>query len=370
MERSGFDTRGAGEFDPGVKAYAKKTCQGFPPIGAILLAAGCSAAQPREVDRPVTRGLDQTDKYLAQAAPPEGAEPLASDTAWMTRPLALVDGVPITLDQVKLAFFEAAGTQILEEAVLDVTVAREAARRGIKVGQPAVEAERDLLLETFATNGLATGRTDAGRLMQQVRASRGLGDIRFAGLLRRNATLRALVAPDVTITPGAVEQAYQLRYGERRRARLIVTPTASAATAALERLKAGESFSALAAELSTDASAERGGVLEPISAVDPTYPAAVRSALSAIAVGEVSTPVAVDQGFAVLKLDEVVTSGAPMPQKEAVREQLERDVCVQQERVLMNQLARRLIEGAKLQIMEKTLERGWKERLRREAAAK
>lgn len=328
-------------------------------ILACALLSGCENSRS-SVDRVVTRGLDATDRYVAESGSPA---PTASSAP--PRPVALIDGRTITLEQLRPALIEAAGAEVLEEALLDDLLAREAEARQLVISREQIDAEKSLLLETFTGNGLARSPDEAARLLQSIRAARGLGDARFAALLKRNATLRALVAPDVSITESAIDQARELRYGQRYSARLIVVPTAAQATEALEALNKGEEFSQLAARISIDPSAERGGVLEPISIADPAYPSGVRAALRTLQEGAVSQPIAIDQGFAILRLDDTLPATTPPADDVAARPLLERDVRTQQERLLMNQLARRMLESASISIMDRTLDEAWNSRTKR-----
>lgn len=326
--------------------------------------SGAAAQRPaasRPVDRTVTRGLDATDRFIEQqAGPPAQTDPDAPAPA--ARPVALVDGRPITFDALRPWLVEASGGVVLEEAVLDALLEREAERRSITISRAQIDAERDRLTSTFTASGMAADATEAGRLLARLRASRGLGDARFAALLRRNATLRALVAEQVTVTPGALDQAYAMRYGERSRARLITVASANEAADIARQARAGADFATLAAQRSTDSSAERGGLLEPISPLDPAYPAAVRSTLRAMKPGEISDPVALENGFGVLQLVEQIPAVSPAPSRVDAEKELEAAVRLEQERLLMNQLARRLLDGARVTVTDRALDRAWRTR--------
>lgn len=333
-------------------------------LACILTACGESRTT-RQADRTVTQGLDASDRYIeSQPGPPAAASSTAA--ADRARPIAVVDGRPITFEALRPALMEAGGGAVLEEAVLDELLQREADRRELKITRAQLDAERDLLAQTLTGSGAASDPTEAGRLLAQVRASRGLGEVRFAALLRRNATLRALVANDVRITESALDQAYAMRFGPRYRARLITTATAADAAAVAQQARAGADFASLAAERSTDASAARGGLLEPISPLDPAYPAAIRSTLRTLAAGGVSDPIALDSGFAILQLIEQVPAPATVPDREAALPELERQVRTEQERLLMNQLVRRLLDSARVSITDRNLERAWRTHTRRE----
>lgn len=314
---------------------------------------GCAPAR-EPTDRIVTRGLDRSERYIA-------AQGARSEAAPRTI-AAMIGNEPIWLDGLVGPLLEASGGVVLEEAVLDRMLEREAATAGVRIDASQIDAERALLTDSFTRAGLASTPDDAERRLESIRRARGLGDERFRGLLRRNALLRALVAPSVVVSPEALKQAHAFRFGARYQARLIVAPTAPEAAALRTRVLNGEEFSALAAESSVDSSAARGGVLEPISPADPSYPASIRTALADLRPGEVSLPIAVEQGYALVRLDRVMEPSGTPPAVNDVRDALEREVRTEQERLLMNQLARRLLEEADLTIMERALDQSWRER--------
>jgi len=315
------------------------------------------------VTRDVTRGLDATDRYLASST---GARAAATDRPRQgDRPVALMAEAAITWDDIRPRLTEAAGGPVLEELVLERMLERECRQRGIEITARELAAERDLLAQAFAITGAAPGRDRAAgeRVLAQVRRERGLGEVRFAALLRRTAMMRRLVQPEVAVTPGAIQLAYEIRYGERFRVRLMTVGSAREAMRLIERLREGESFEALAMEVSTDVSSVRGGLIEPISPEDPAWPLALRQALRTMTVGEVrGSPVALETGFAVLRLEERLAPATDRPAPELVRSDLEQEVRVRQERLLMNRLARRLIAEAPLSVVDTALRTAWEER--------
>src|SRR5437868_84273 len=85
---------------------------------------------------------------------------------------------------------EAAGAQVLEEYALRTVLKDECGKRGITIGDSEVKAERALLGEMLA-RASHVPETEGEMLIRDVRRKRGLGDVRFKGLLERNAALRA-----------------------------------------------------------------------------------------------------------------------------------------------------------------------------------
>jgi hypothetical protein len=274
------------------------------------------------------------------------------------RPAALVEGRIVDWGELKPLLNEAAGADVLAEVILDRMLARELDDAGILITAEELDAERALFYDT-----LSDDPDVAARLARQVRARQGLGPTRLDRLLKRNAALRALVRDRVEINDEAVRRMYDIVHGPKRQARLIIAPTLNDAQAAINRANAGELFADVAVDVSTDSSAARGGLLEPISRADASYPQAMREALWALVPGELSRPVFLSDNYAVLSLVRVVDGdGADFY---AVRPDLERLVRLNQERILMDELARRLLTEASITIIDDKIKWSWDSRRNR-----
>ncbi len=277
--------------------------------------------------------------------------PSQADRTLTDRPVALLDGRAISWDDLVPRLAEMGGRRALEEVALERALTRACAAQGITVTRAGVDREGELLLETYLASGLAQTRSEAEALVQDVKRSRGLGPERFGALLRRNAMLRAIVRDDVTIDDASIQRAYALRFGPLYRARLIVTATREDAQRVLDELAGGASFGEVAARRSTDQSAARGGVIDDISPADQSWPTGVRAAVESMRPGDTSVPIAVEGGYAILRLDAVdrTTGGPPI---DGVRAQLERDERLRQERVLMDQKASSMMASLDLVVLD------------------
>lgn len=278
----------------------------------MLTANGCDAPPSTDAGR-----------YDVQAAPPP-------------RPIALVDRERVTIAEIEPQLLEAVGGRIVRERVLDARLARAAAQDGIVIDAGDLQRERDLLTAT-----LSDDPDRAERLLDDLRRNRGLGPIRFEALLRRTALLRRLVAEDVEITDAALEGAHDLAHGPRRVTRIVVVEDLRAASDVRRRLDAGTPFATVAVERSLDASADRGGLLAPVSRLDPSWPVAFRKAVFDAEIGRVSEPVRVD-GRTLLILVEAERPGTGVP-LDAGRDDAEAAARLAIERLLMDRLARRLV---------------------------
>lgn len=266
---------------------------------------------------------------------------------------AVCDKDSITWQELQPVLAERAGAAALEEVLLDKRVRAAAQDRGIVVTDEMMKREGDSLRAQLSPDGAR-----AEQLLDEVRARQGLGPRRWQALLWRNAALRAMVARDVEVRPEQVTAQVDAVYGPKRRARVIAVPDMRAAQKAIERLKAGEAFGDVAAEVSTDASASRGGLIAPVSRLDPAYPASFREALWSIAgVGEVSSPVLSSNGLVLVRFEGEEPAAAQPPAD--ARTAAERAVRFAQERARMEELARDLVRGAKPTIFDDGLADSW-----------
>jgi len=270
---------------------------------------------------------------------------------------ATIDGEPVSWEELLPILSETAGGEALEELAFQRLLGREAERLGIVVTPADTRREEDLFAETIGRATDADPET-IERLMREVRRERRLGPARYAALLKRTAILRKLVADEVRVTNAAVEQMYEIRHGERSRVRIITVASERTAESVRRRLLAGEPFGELAAEFSTDASAERGGVIEAISTADPTYPSALRAAVRVLEPTELSPIIALDSGYAVVRLDEQIPADGT--RLETVRGALERAVRLRQERLAMSEYGARLLDSAGITVFDQHLQQSWR----------
>ncbi len=313
---------------------------GLAPLALAAAGIGCAAS---DTPRP--------PETVIREVPPE----VSVDG----RPVALVDGVGVPWSDLRPRLLEAAGAEVLRDWILDRRLRAALLDAGIRVSSEMVAAEQDELLAR-----LAEDPDRAARLLADLRDRRRLGPGRYEALLRRNAGLRALVAPTVTVTEAQVRAAFDVAHGPRRQVRIMTLPGLDAAAAARAEIGAGRSFAEVAAERSTDLSAARGGLLEPFSRLDPAMPASIRRAAFALeAEGDVSTPVLLPDGAALLEL--VATIEGDGTTWDEGRADAARAARLAAERVAMEEAARELTGGATITILDPALRDAWERRRRR-----
>ncbi len=256
-------------------------------------------------------------------------------------------------DELDARAMEAAGALVLEEMLIERALRTELARRELTVDEAAIARE-----ETMAREALSSDPARAEQLLQALRASQGLGAIRWTSLLWRNAALRTLARDQSSVGEPEIATAHDLRHGPRRNARIIVVPDLTSVQRAMERLAAGESFSDVASALSTDTSRDRGGLVSPVSRLDPTWPATVREALWALEPGTHSAPVLIDDGYIIVRCEGEIPGDGVTP--EAARTESERTARLAVDRVEMDRIQREIVRELDPTIFDRSLDESWR----------
>lgn len=316
-------------------------------------------------------GCQSTPSASENAGRSASSRPAASTGSAVTdpgsesdeKPAAYINGEPLYFSRLKPALIEASGGEVFTEVLLDVLLREQIARRREVspdfpgLSDELIEREKALMLETLSDDA-----DEAVRLLRELRSRRGLGEQRFAAMLRRNAMLRLLVRDQVEPSEAAIRQAFEIRHGRRLQARVLVSESADAAARLRRRVLAGESMSDLAFEHSIDTSASAGGLLPPISPLDPSYPQGLRNAMTGLETGQVSDIVAMPRGYAFVRLEKIIPPDTV--QLDQVRERITRLVRLRLERMLMQRRLRSLIEEANVVVLEPLLADQWKQQRR------
>ena len=110
---------------------------------------------------------------------------------------------------------------------------------------------------------------------------------------------------------------------------------------------------------SIDESSVQGGLLPLISPADPTFPSAVRQVIVTMHAGQISDPISLESGFAILKLERKI-DGINVPFDD-VKEELTALVQRQAERMQMQQLGAAMLKEASITVLDPVLEASWKQ---------
>jgi len=270
------------------------------------------------------------------------------------RPPATWKGEVIEWTELQPILCERAGAVALEEVMLDRQLARLLADRGLKLDEARIDRERTELLETLSPDA-----ERAARLLTDLRAVQGLGEQRWQALLRRNASARLLVQEQVKVTPDSIDASLDAAYGAKRRCRVIALADLKACAEARRRIDGGEPFGEIAVALSTDPSAARGGMVNPVSRFDTSWPAAFRQAVWAATPGTVTAPVLVGDTYVIARVEEELPA-TPPKDAAAARAMAERDTRRAQERVQMETLVAGLRQAQRdATVLDERLKDAW-----------
>jgi hypothetical protein len=315
---------------------------------AALAAAGCQSSPSSLPAQP----NQSTPTLQDSPAPPtsrQGDAPAGGSDV-----VAYIRGETVSWSQLRPLLAERAGGGVLTDVVLERQVDERLARRGLSVTSDMIEREKTLMRQSFGDD------PDEGqRMIERLRRRQGLGEARYHQMLRRNAGMRLLVQDEVSVGDDQLRQAFDARYGPKYDIRLIVVPSAALASQMVREAGQDRSFVDIVMEHSTDASRAQGGLLTDISPADPTWPDALRRTLSGMAPGQISPPIALDAGFAVVKVES--KRQRQSVQFDDVRDELDRRVRRDVERILMQRLARSLLDEADVIVLDAALKRSWDE---------
>ncbi|MBX3354915.1 MAG: peptidylprolyl isomerase [Phycisphaeraceae bacterium] len=330
-------------------------------FGSLTFCTGCespprspSASTSADSGRPAS--VPTADLNSEGAAPNSGPARRGSGaSASDARPAVIWNEVVIEWSDLRPRLAERSGGTVLEEMLIDRRLEQVLSQRGITLSADAIAQEEQLLLQT-----LAPSRERAETLLRELRLAQGLGRQRWNDLLRRNAALRALIAEEVRVTDEAVIAALDAAHGPKRVCRIIAVPDVRTAESIGAQLAGGLSFADLAVERSTDRSAERGGLLAPISRLDPNYPQSFRSALWSLAPGQVSAPVLLDRAWVIIRLEREIPA-EPAINDPGARERARMAVRRAQERLLMENYARSILrDTSNATIFDDALLESWR----------
>lgn len=327
-------------------------------ILAAVLAAGSLTVLAGLYGCASSSDAGRSSNGLIDSVDDEDGTPVA--TVVDARPAALVNGKAVRWGELRPLLTEAAGAEALQDIIFARMIDERLASAGITITEDDLNAEQELLLESLHEDS-----DTAIRLLNELRRRQGLGPTRFRMLLYRNAALRCLVRDQVQIDEDAERRMFEYLHGEKRQPRLITVPNLTSAQRVLERLEGGEPFGDVAVNVSTDASANRGGLLEPISRVDASYPRPIREALWQMSPGDVTSPILLDSGYVILRLDRIV------PDHDVafadVRDEVRRLARINRERSLMEQLGRRILSDTSVTVFDESLDASWSRRSRWQA---
>jgi parvulin-like peptidyl-prolyl isomerase len=271
---------------------------------AATLLAGCRSDTPT---------LSSSSRTTATQTRPEQREAGSSSTAAgpttapaePVRIVATVNGLKISQADLYQPLVESYGLAMLQNVMLLKLAQQLTAQVHLIVTPADVQSER---AGTLAGLFPDAAPSDYAGLLDQFLRTKNLSAVQFDLLVQTNANLRKVVALHMPVfTDDLLRQAFGQRYGENRVVRDIQVPNMALAAQAKRRVGGGEAFEKVATELSDDPrTRQQGGELPAFSNQAPNVPQAIKDAVFALKVGEVSDPVQDGTEYHILRLDGII----------------------------------------------------------------
>jgi foldase protein PrsA len=224
--------------------------------------------------------------------------------------VATVNGQPITMADLQKPLLEGYGLKILLHEI-QLTAARQAAKeKNITVGDADYKAE----LERTMKQGFGDApKEDYPALLDQLLEKKGVSRAEFDMVLQTNTILRKIAEPELKdkITEDMLKEAFNQIYGENVVVRHIQCANTQEAAQVKMRLAAGEKFDTLVQTMSRNAlTRPLNGELPPFSRNTVTWggnwgkvPQGFKDWAFSAKVGDISDPIAANDGYHVLKLE-------------------------------------------------------------------
>lgn len=218
--------------------------------------------------------------------------------------MAVVNGEPISREEVVGPLVQASGLNFLLLTVQLKVAKQEAAKQGIVLKPQDVEAERGLTLKGLFPD---SEQKDYDALIEQLLQKQGISRPQFDLIVETNAILRKVAEPQCVgkVTEENIKQAFDLKYGATVQIRDIKLDSQAAAEQARLRLKAGEPFESVAQRMSSDQQTRaNGGLWPPFAAASPDVAELIKNEAFGLKEGEVSPDVIATEGaYHIIKVE-------------------------------------------------------------------
>ncbi len=262
--------------------------------------------------------------------------------------VAIVSGQPISRQDMWVHLVESSGSEIFQELLLGLAIQHTISQEKLtEITQEEIDFERNVLLRTLQNNTASN--------LELLLAERGYGETRLHALCQRNAGLRKLIQQKINVTEASILRMFALIHGPKFPVQIIVTSTLDQASLALKKIRSGERFTTVAATMSIDPSAVRGGIVDPISPGDPLWPTSVRELIQKLDVGECSPPILIEDRWLLITVTDLPTlQVVTLPD---VREEMQQLSRLAMEQLEMDQLSKRLRSTTKSNIIDPNIKR-------------
>jgi len=284
-------------------------------LGGLAVVAVCVAiryfwgGESASADQPHAATVQRTEgtqPRSTSAAPiPPAAKPTTAGTATTDKSgaVAVVNGEQISRKELANECLLHYGEQVLESLVNKYLIAQECKKRNIEVTREDVDAEIKRMAQRFSL--------PVDQWLKMLKQERGITAAQYANdIIWPTLALRRLAGSQLEVTRQELIEAYEMRYGEAVRVRLIACHDPEKA----ERLRAEaaanpEAFGELAMKESEDVpSAAAKGLIPPIRKHGAHEK--IEQAAFSMADGEISPVIQAGGQYVILKRERLIPATA------------------------------------------------------------
>lgn len=235
--------------------------------------------------------------------------------------VAAVGGKTITESELADELLQQYGDAVLRMMMVRLAIDKEAEASGLSVTSEEIGQELVRMTEGYESEE---------QYFQVMQEQLGMSKAQVMDELKYRLLMEKIIVRGNPVTDDEIERYIedhpeQFASREQYHLRWIVTTTLAQSESVLAKLEDGEDFAELASAYSIDAySAENGGDLGLIDADDPFYAEAVLQAAEGMAVSEVTGPIELEEGYAILQLAGRKSTSGPTGEQlyETARKQL------------------------------------------------
>ncbi|WP_226002644.1 peptidyl-prolyl cis-trans isomerase [Paenibacillus sp. BJ-4] len=217
------------------------------------------------------------------------------------------------------------GANTLLQMLNRKVVQAETKRLGIKVTQEDLQQvlEQD-------SQGYASSQAYFEEMQQQL----GLGPVDLRNEAEYRIGLEKIATQGIQIQEAEIDEYWkqhpeQFAAGKQIKLAALYVSKAEEAEALLERVKQGERFDALVQELSDQPFGKNiSGQLGWVDEYDPFQPETIMKAARELSSGDVAGPISVDDGYAVIYVQDIRLKASP--DKQQIRQQIRRSLALAQ----------------------------------------
>ncbi|UQZ34256.1 peptidylprolyl isomerase [Paenibacillus sp. PK3_47] len=235
--------------------------------------------------------------------------------------IATAGGQPVTERQWMDELRKKHGDEVLLGMLNHIVVGMEAKALGISVTDDEVDQQLQLNMSGYESEEqyYAQMQSELGLSREEVRE-----ETVYRLTLQRVATAGIMIS-EADIDNYLAQNAERFIPKKQLQLSIIEAENYEEAEQIMDRLEQGEDFAALARELSTDEeSGKHGGKIGMLEEDDPFWPEELLNTAAGLNPGDIAGPLATEDGYAVIRLEQVITPAAPatVDIRKQVREEL------------------------------------------------